>query len=111
VRIDLLGLAASPDRYASLQKAIDVRVPDGAPDYDTLVHENLSPGEVVSAAFVAGDSNATAATVVASAQSEHEPVLDVGVERKASPLALEIMLGLVYLDYTDDPESEAQGHP
>jgi hypothetical protein len=40
----------------------------------------------------------------------HRSVVDVANERGMPAETLEIMLGLVYLDYTDDPEKEAHPH-
>lgn len=108
-QIDMLGLASSPDRYASLKKALDVRFANDAPGYDAMLQANLSPGEVAAAAIVAADTNSTPAAVQAAANAGHSTVVDVANTRGMNAEALEIMLGLVYLDYTDDPESEAQG--
>jgi Zn-dependent protease with chaperone function len=108
-QIDMLGLASSPDRYTTLVKAIDVRFANDAPNYDELLHENLSPGEVTAAAIVAADTNVSPAVIEADAKSSHRSVVDVANTRGMSAEALEIMLGLVLLDYIDDPDKEARG--
>jgi len=107
VRIDLLGLASAPDRYQTLTRALDVRFHNEQPDYDALLHQDFSPGEVVVASIVAADTNTTPAVVLAEAQSTHRSVVDLANARGMQALALEIFMGLVYLDYTDDPEKEA----
>jgi Zn-dependent protease with chaperone function len=108
VRIDLLGLASAPDRYQTLAHALAVRFKNDQPDYDALFHQDLSPGEVAAAAIVAADTNTTPAVIVAEAQSTHRSIVDVANARGMLALSLEIFLGLVYLDYTDDPDKEAR---
>jgi len=108
-QIDMLGLASSPDRYKTLQKAIDVRFAGGAPSYDELLHENLSPGQVTAAAIVAADSNVAPAVIEQDAAASHRSIVDVANARGMNAEALEIMLGLIYLDYTDDPDKETRG--
>ena len=107
-RIDLLGLASSPDRYATLKKALDVRFVNAAPNYDELLRANLSPGEIAAGAIVGADVNAAPAAIEADALAAHGSVVDIADKRGMSAQALEIMLGLVYLDYTDDPDKEAR---
>jgi hypothetical protein len=108
-QIDMLGLASSPDRYKTLEKAIAYRVGGSPPSYDQLLHENLSPGQVTAAAIVAADTNVTPAAVEGDAASAQHSIVDVANARGMSAEALEIMLGLIYLDYTDDPDKEARG--
>lgn len=108
-QIDMLGLASSPDRYDTLKRAIDVRFANDAPGYERLLHENLSPGEVTAAAIVAADTNVSPAVIAQEAAASRRSVVDVANTRGMNAEALEIMLGLVYLDYTDDPDKEARG--
>jgi hypothetical protein len=108
-RIDALGLASSPDRYATLQKALDLRFANETPTYDELLHQNLTPGQVAAAAAVAADTNVAPAVIEEEAASTHRSVVDVANERGMPGEALEIMLGLTYMDYADDPEKEARG--
>jgi predicted Zn-dependent protease len=108
-RVDLLGLASGPDRYATLQHAIDVRFHNATIDYATMLHDDLSPGQVLAASIVAADTNATPEVVVAEAQATHRPIVDLANDRNMSAFSLEVFLGLVYLDYTDDPDKEQRG--
>jgi Zn-dependent protease with chaperone function len=108
-QIDMLGLASSPDRYKTLEKAIDVRFAGSAPTYDELLHENLSPGQVTAATIVAADTNVAPAVIEQDAATSHRSIVDVANARGMNAEALEIMLGLVYLDYADDPDKEARG--
>jgi hypothetical protein len=108
-QIDMLGLAASPDRYKTLEKAIAFRFGNGTPNYEQLLHDNLSPGQVTAAAIVAADTNAAPAVIEQDATSSGRSIVDVADARGMSAEALEIMLGLVYLDYADDPDKEARG--
>jgi hypothetical protein len=109
-QIDLLGLASSPDRYTTLKRALDVRFGSTSATYDELLRDDRSPGEVAAAAVVGADTNAAPAVIEADAAAALHSIVDVANTRGMSAEALEIMLGLIYLDYTDDPDKEARGH-
>jgi predicted Zn-dependent protease len=106
-RIDLLGLASSPDRYATLQKAINVRFKDSPMSYDELLHQDVSPGELVVASVIAADTGLSPAAVLQEAKTTGRSVVDVANAHAMHAEALEIMTGLIYLDYADDPDKEA----
>ena len=108
-RITMLGVGTSPQRYATLQKALDVRFGDGGPDYGTMLRRDLSPGEIAAATIVAADTKTSTAAIVREAAESHRSVVDVANARGMHAEALEIFLGLTYLAYTDDPFKEA--HP
>ncbi len=108
-RIDMLGLAQSPDRYATFQRALDVRFHTKGVDYDGLARQNVTPGEVAAAVIVGADTNAAAPAVLAEAKATGKSIVDVANARGMFAQSLEIFLGLVYLDYTDDPQKEALG--
>jgi predicted Zn-dependent protease len=108
-RIDMLGLGSSPERYQTLQRVLENRFHNGNIDYKTMLAQDLSPGEIVTASIVAADTNTTPAAVVAEAQATHHSIVDIANARGVAAQALEIFLGLVYLSYTDDPEKEARG--
>ncbi|GAC1498735.1 MAG: hypothetical protein NVS1B14_01900 [Vulcanimicrobiaceae bacterium] len=105
-RITMLGVGTSPQRYTTLQKALNQRVSNDGIDYASMLHRGLTPGEVAAASIVAADTNTTPAAVLEEAASTHRSVVDVANARGMHARALEIFLGLVYLDYTDDPEKE-----
>jgi predicted Zn-dependent protease len=109
-RITMLGVGYPQDRYATLQYALQQRVQNSGLGFDTMQRDDLTPGEVAAAAIVAADTNTTPEAIVTEAQSTHRQVIDVANERGMKSEALEIFLGLVYLDYTDDPVKEAHGH-
>ncbi|MBV8688965.1 MAG: M48 family metalloprotease [Candidatus Eremiobacteraeota bacterium] len=108
-RITMLGVGTSPERYATLQKALDLRVGSSGMDYSTMLHRGLTPGDVAAAAIVAADTNATTGQILQEAAASHKPIVDVANTRGMHAQALEIFLGLVYLDYTDDPQKELHG--
>ncbi|GAC1592793.1 MAG: hypothetical protein NVS3B28_22020 [Candidatus Velthaea sp.] len=108
-RVDMLGLASSPDRYNTLRRAIDVRFHNDPVDYDAMLHGNLSPGEITAASIIAADTNVSSAVILQEAASTHRSLVDVANSRGMHAEALEIMLGLVWLDYMDDPDKEARG--
>ena len=112
-RITMTGVAYPQDRYASLQYALEQRVKNDGLAYSTMLRDDLTPGEVAAAAIVAADTNTTPQAIVAEAQSSHRRIVDVANARGMSAQALEIFLGLVYLDYTDDPirEGRSSGAP
>jgi predicted Zn-dependent protease len=109
-RITLLGVGYPQDRYATLQYALKVRVNNEGLDYDAMQQHGLSAGEVAAAAIVAADTNTTPLAVVEEAKSTNRQIVDIANDRGMHAEALEIFLGLVYLDYTDDPLKEARGH-
>jgi predicted Zn-dependent protease len=108
-RIDMLGLQESPDRYATFQKALDVRFHTKGVDYDQLARQDLTPGEVAAATIVGADTNAAPQAVLAEAKASGKSIVDLANARGMFAQSLEIFLGLVYLDYTDDPDKEARG--
>ncbi len=107
--IDMLGVASSADRYATLKRALDVRFGSTAPSYEAMLHDDLSPGDVAAAVIAGADLNVTPAVIEHEAASGHTSIVDSASARGMNGEALEIMLGLVYLDYTDDPDAEAHG--
>ncbi len=109
-RITMLGLGYPQDRYATLQTALQDRVKNDGVSFDTMLHDDLTPGEVAAASIVAADTNTTPEAVIEEAVTSNRRIVDVANARGMSSTALEIFLGLVYLDYTDDPVKEAKGH-
>jgi predicted Zn-dependent protease len=108
-RITMLGLEFPGNRYQTLQYAIDERWQGLSLDHAALVRDGLSPGEMAAAAVVAADTNATTEAIVQQAKAEHTTIVDVANERGVRILSLEIFLGLLYLDYVDDPDKESRG--
>ncbi|HYZ14813.1 MAG TPA: hypothetical protein VE591_00370, partial [Candidatus Acidoferrum sp.] len=108
VRIDMLGLAQTPDRYATLQHALDLRFHTKGLDYDQLPRMDVSPGEVVAATIVGADTNAAAPAILAEAKAKNQSIVDVANSRGMFAQSLEIFMGLIFLAYTDDPVKEIQ---
>jgi len=109
-RITMLGVGYPEDRYATLQYALQQRVKNDGLDFATMQREDLTPGEVAAASIVAADTNTTPSAIIEEAQTTNRRIVDVANARGMRSEALEIFLGLVYLDYTDDPLKEALGH-
>jgi Zn-dependent protease with chaperone function len=105
-RITLLGLGTSPQLYSTLQYALQERFGSSGVDYRTMLRDGLTPGDVAAATIVAADIKSTPESVIAEAKTGGETVIDVANEHKMHAWPLEIFLGLVYLDYTDDPSKE-----
>ena len=108
-RIDMLGLQESPDRYATFQHALDVRFHTKGVDYVDLARQDLTPGQVAAAVIVGADTNAAAPAILAESKATEKSVVDLANARGMYAQSLEIFLGLLYLDYTDDPDKEARG--
>lgn len=106
VRITLLGLGTSPELYSTLQYALQQRFGSSGVDYRTMLHDDLTPGDVTTATIIAADVKSTPASIIAEAKSSNETIEDVANAHKMHAWPLEIFLGLVYLDYTDDPVKE-----
>jgi len=109
-RIDMLGLQESADRYATFQHALDVRFHTSGLDYTTVSAQDVAPGDMAAAVIVGADTNATGQAILAEATATGKTIVDVANARGMDAQALEIFLGLVYLDYTDDPVKEAHGN-
>ena len=109
-RLTMTGVGYPQNRYASLQYALQERVKNPGLDFGTMQRDDLTPGEVATASIVAADTNTTPQAIVAEARTTHRSVIDVANARGMKSEALEIFLGLVYLDYTDDADKEARGH-
>ncbi|HEX3671942.1 MAG TPA: M48 family metalloprotease [Candidatus Cybelea sp.] len=105
-RVTLLGLGTSPQLYSTLQYALQQRFGSSGIDYRTMLHDGLTPGDVAAATIVAADIKSTPADVIAEAKSGNQTVIDVANAHKMHAWPLEIFMGLVYLDYTDDPTKE-----
>jgi Zn-dependent protease with chaperone function len=106
IQLTLLGLGTSPQRYQTLQYALNQRFSSTGIDYDSMVKENLTPGDVTVATILAADINSTPQAVIASAKSDGRTMVDEANARGMHAWPLEIFLGLMYLDYTDDPTKE-----
>ncbi|HYL26719.1 MAG TPA: hypothetical protein VEW74_02730, partial [Candidatus Nitrosotalea sp.] len=105
-QITLLGLGTSPELYSTLQYALQQRFGSSGVDYRTMLRDGLTPGDVTAATIVAADIKSTPEAVIAEAKSSHETIVTVANEHKMHAWPLEIFMGLVYLDYTDDPHKE-----
>ena len=77
--------------------------------YIDMLHDNVSPGELTAASIVAADFHTTPQAIIKEAHDTGRSIVDVANERGMHAEALEIFMGLIYLDYTDDPAKEA--HP
>ena len=108
-RVTMLGIGYPEDRYATLTTALQNRVKNPGVDYTTMVRDDLSPGEVAAASIIAADTNTTPDAVIAQASTEHKKIVDVANQRGMHAKALEIFLGLIYLDYTDEPAEGSDG--
>ena len=108
-RITMTGVGYPADRYATLRYALQQRVKNEGVDFNTMLRDDLTPGEIATASIVAADTNTTPQAIVADAVTTHRRVVDVANARGMRAQSLEMFLGLVYLDYTDDPIREA--HP
>jgi len=109
VRIDMLGLQESPDRYATFQHALDVRFHSKGIDYDQLARQGLTPGQVASAVIVGADTNAAPQAILAESKATGKSIIDLANSRGMYAQSLEIFLGLLYMNYVDDPDKEARG--
>lgn len=108
-RITMTNVGYPADRYATLRYALQQRVKNDGLDFITMQRDDLTTGEVAAASIVAADTNTTPQAIVSEAQTSHRRIIDVANARGMRAQSLEIFLGLVYLDYTDDPVKEAHG--
>jgi beta-barrel assembly-enhancing protease len=113
-RITLLGVGTSPQRYGTLQYALEKRFGSNGIDYHQMLRDGLTPGDVAAATIIAADIKSTPEAIIAEAKSTGQTIVDVANAHGMHAWPLEIFLGLIYLDYTDDPSKElrrANGAP
>lgn len=106
VRITLLGLSDSPQRYSTLQYALRQRFGMDGIDYATMLHDGVTPGDVTAATILAADTHNTPGAIVDESLRTNTPVVDLANEHGMHAWPLEIFMRLVYLDYTDNPATE-----
>ncbi|MGH7737281.1 MAG: M48 family metalloprotease [Candidatus Tyrphobacter sp.] len=106
VRITLLGVGASPQRFATLQHALDVRFASSGLDYATMLRDGITAGDDVAATIVAADIGSTPQAIVEESLRTKTPITDLANEHGMHAWPLEIFMRLTYLDYTDDPVKE-----
>ncbi|MGA8474692.1 MAG: M48 family metalloprotease [Candidatus Cybelea sp.] len=105
-RITLLGIGTSPELYSTLQYALQERFGSNGVSYRTMLRDGLTPGDVAAATIIAADIKSTPERVIAEAKASGQSIIDVANAHKMHAWPLEIFMGLVYLDYTDDPIKE-----
>jgi predicted Zn-dependent protease len=89
-RITLTGVGYPEDRYATLQAALQHLVKNDGLDHATMERDDLTPGEVATAAIVAADTNATPQAVVEEAVATKRTLIDVANARGMHSQALGI---------------------
>jgi predicted Zn-dependent protease len=107
--ITMLGVGTSAPRYDTLQHAINVRWNVDDLSYIDMLHDDVTPGELTAASIVAADLRTTPQAIIREAHESHRSIVDVANSKGMHAEALEIFMGLIYLDYTDDPQNEI--HP
>jgi predicted Zn-dependent protease len=108
-RITLLGLGTSPQRYSSLQYALNARFKMDGVDYDEMLKRGITPGDVTVATILAADIKSTPDEILDEMASTNKSPVDLADSHGMHAWPLEIFTGLVYLDYTDNPATEM--HP
>ncbi len=106
IRITMLGLGNSPQRYETLQYALQQRFSSTGISYSSMVKQGLTPGDVTTATIVAADVKSTPQTIIDEAKANGRTMIDEANSRGMHAWPLEIFLGLTYLDYTDNPTTE-----
>ncbi len=108
-RITLLGLGTSPQRYKSLQYALNERFKMDGIDYTDMLKRGVTPGDVTVATILAADIKSTPAEILDEMASTGKSPVDLADSHGMHAWPLEIFTGLIYLDYTDNPATEM--HP
>lgn len=105
-RLTLLGLGTSPERYQTLVYALKTRFKVDPIDYETMLKANVTPGDVVVATILAADIKTTTQEILDEMSSTNKSPVDLADSHGMHAWPLEIMTGLVWLDYTDNPATE-----
>jgi len=109
-RITLLGLGTSPERFDTLSYALKTRFKTADPiDYETMLKANVTPGDIVVATILAADIKTTPQEILDEMKSTGKSPIDLADAHGMHAWPLEIFTGLIYLDYTDNPDQEL--HP
>ena len=109
-RITLLGLGTSPARFDTLTYALKTRFKGIEPiDYDTMLKDDVTPGDVVVATILAADIRTTPQAILDEMTTSKASPVDIADSHGMHAWPLEIFTGLIYLDYTDNPDTEL--HP
>lgn len=108
-RLTLLGLANSPERYATLQASLQHRYGLNGIDYTAMLRDGFTPGDVTVATILAADIKSTPQSLLEEAKASHQSIVNVADAHGMHAWPLEIFTGLTYLDFTDDPQKEMHG--
>lgn len=106
VRLTMLGLGTSPERYDTLRYSLQHRYGLDGISYESMLKQDLTPGDVAAATILAADVNTTPQEVINSARANNRNIIDEANARGMHAWPMEIFLGLTYFDYTDDPTKE-----
>lgn len=106
IRITMLGLGNSPQRYETLQYALQQRFGSTGISYASMIKQGLTPGDVTAATILAADVKSTPQAIVDEAKASGRTMVDEANARGMHAWPLEIFMGLTYLDYTDNPTTE-----
>lgn len=101
-RITLLGVDASVPAREAFRRALTDRCGTAPPSLGLVSAAHLTPGEVAAATIIAAEKQRSADDIVRVAAEHREPIVTSGSVAQSNALALEIFLGLIYLDYTDE---------
>ena len=101
-RITLLGVDATPAAGEYFRRAVARRCGIAPPSQALIAADHLTPGEVAAATILAAEKQRRADEVVSEATERREPIVTPQNTTHSDALALEIFLGLIYLDYTDE---------
>jgi predicted Zn-dependent protease len=100
--IALLGVDASPVSELAFRHAVQLRCGVAPPSQQLVAKERLTAGEVAAATILAAEKRVSADEIVLRARARNEALITSAPAARGDALALEIFLGLIYLDYTDE---------
>jgi predicted Zn-dependent protease len=102
-RITLLGLAYPEGRYDSLIQSIHTRLDLDPPTYDEALRLGISPGDVATASWLAAEEKVPVSTVINEQRSTGTPFVDMGLNGHYSMESLEVVLGMIFEGYAENP--------
>ena len=106
-RITLLGVDATPASFEAFRRAVALRCGIPVPSTDVIAADHLTPGELAAATILAAEKQRSVDAVVKGTLEQGQPIVSAQSTVGTDALALEIFLGLIYLDYTDVLTKEA----
>lgn len=104
-RLTLMDLFSSPQRFNAFRRALAFRFPGVAiPEYRSVAEQDVTPGELGCAAWLAFETKQSASQVIARTRASDASCPDLALQQRLPGESMEIAEGLLYSDYVTKPQ-------